>query len=488
MNNPYNFNGLLGGSAPRGFDPLRGQSLMGQPARMPAPSDATLSLQQRMQPQQGLLSRAGSGLSGAASGLGSGFAGAARGLGRSFTGEGSSARLSALGASLLQGPSRTPISLGSSVAQGLLAGNQAAAAEEERKFKRGLLEQEMAYKEAQLMSGKGDKRINFVDIYKKDPETQRFNIMQTVRQEDAKKYEANPDFRIVPYGKAYETRTDETGVDLSKDTAFLPDGSVEVVEGSKTAQQLKLQGEGLRLSKEKFAQSQKEFDKEMAFKKAKAQVDADLKERNMRLSESEYNLKVEDKTRKIQNEKIIEERKQDAAYSSLGQIIRSIGSIEKTLADNKDSFIPLTGIGSSLADLPVGGPQTPQGEFRNQVEELVGFLTGKGLEKLKTQSRTGATGFGALNKEELEIIKGLEGRLKTYNTRKEFNRVLNDVKTRFGALYYGVLGDDGIIQPYSPSKHDTKLFDGSLEVYTPSVKVMEGARKLRYENGKFKPI
>ena len=488
MNNPYNFNGLLGGFDPRGFDPLRGQSLMGQPARMPAPSDATLSLQQRMQPQQGLLSRAGSGFAGAASGLGSGFAGAARGLGRSFTGEGSSARLSALGASLLQGPSRTPISLGSSLAQGLLAGNIAAQHEEERKFKRGLLEQEMAYKEAQLMSGKGDKRINFVDIYKKDPETQRFNIMQTVRQEDAKKYEANSDFRIVPYGKAYETRTDETGVDLSKDTMILPDGSVKVIENSKTAQQLELQGEGLLLSKEKFAQRQKEFDKKMALDEARAQVDADIKERNIKLSESEYNLKVEDKTRKIQNEKIIEERKQDAAYSSLGQIIRSIGSIEKTLADNKDSFIPLTGIGSALADLPLGGAQTPQGVFKNQVEELRGFLTGKGLEKLKTQSKTGATGFGALNKEELEIIKGLEGRLNLANTREEFDRVLNDVKTRFGALYYGVLGADGVIQPYSPSKHDIKLFDGSLEVYTPPVKVMEGARRLRFENGTYKPI
>jgi hypothetical protein len=150
MNNPYNFNGLLGGFAPRGFDPLRGQSLMGQPARMPAPSNATLGLQQRMQPQQGLLSRAGSGFAGAASGLGSGFAGAARGLGGSFTGEGSSARLSALGASLLQGPSRTPISFGSSLAQGLLAGNIAAQQEEERKFKRGLLEQEMEVAKAKL--------------------------------------------------------------------------------------------------------------------------------------------------------------------------------------------------------------------------------------------------------------------------------------------------------------------------------------------------
>lgn len=76
--------------------------------------------------------------------------GAARGLGGAFAGEGSSARLSALGASLLSGPSRTPISFGSSLAQGLLSGNIAAQQEQERKFKRSLLEQEMEVAKAKL--------------------------------------------------------------------------------------------------------------------------------------------------------------------------------------------------------------------------------------------------------------------------------------------------------------------------------------------------
>jgi hypothetical protein len=142
MANRYNPRGLLsplqslnigGGVDPlSNIDPLRGQSLMGQPVRMPAASPMALQLQQRMQPQQ---ARGG---------------GVLGGLGRAFTGEGSSARLSALGASLLQGPSRTPISLGSSLAQGLLAGNVAAQQEQERKFKRGLLEREMAVAEAKL--------------------------------------------------------------------------------------------------------------------------------------------------------------------------------------------------------------------------------------------------------------------------------------------------------------------------------------------------
>ena len=142
MANRYNPRGLLsplqsldigGGVDPlSNIAPLRGQSLMGQPMRTPAASPMALQLQQRMQPQQ---ARGGSVLGG---------------LGRAFTGEGSSARLSALGASLLQGPSRTPISLGSSLAQGLLAGNIAAQQEEERRFKRGLLEREMSVAEAKL--------------------------------------------------------------------------------------------------------------------------------------------------------------------------------------------------------------------------------------------------------------------------------------------------------------------------------------------------
>ena len=149
MANPYNFRGLLSPRQPMnmvgGIDPLRGQSLMGQPVRMPAASPMALQLQQRMQPQQGLLGRIGSGIS---SGIGDMGSSLARTSGRFFSDPSASARLSALGASLLQGPSRTPISFGSSLAQGLLAGNIAAQQEQERKFKRGLLEREMAVAEA----------------------------------------------------------------------------------------------------------------------------------------------------------------------------------------------------------------------------------------------------------------------------------------------------------------------------------------------------
>jgi hypothetical protein len=157
------------------------------------------------------------------------------------------------------------------------------------------------------------------------------------------------------------------------------------------------------------------------------------------------------------------------------------------LKTHEDSAIGLTGIGSALAEVPLIGAQTPQGVFKNQVDELIGFLTGKGLEKLKTQSRTGATGFGQLSQKELDIIQALEGKLSRATARKEFERVLKDIKIRFGASYYGVLGDDGIIQAYSPSKHDTKLFDGSLSVYTPAEKAIQGAKRFRYK-GRGQPL
>lgn len=127
MANRYNPRGLLsslqslniGGDVdPLGnIDPLRGQSLMGQPVRMPSPSTEMLGPQQPIQPQQGFLGRT------------------ARDIGDVFTGEGSSARLTALAAALSQGPSATPVSLGRSLTQGLTAGNIAAQQEAERKRK-----------------------------------------------------------------------------------------------------------------------------------------------------------------------------------------------------------------------------------------------------------------------------------------------------------------------------------------------------------------
>jgi len=73
------------------------------------------------------------------------------GIGSAFTGPGSNARLQALAASLLTGPSRTPISFGSQLAKGLLAGTQAAQAEEDRLLKQDLLERQARAEELKAL-------------------------------------------------------------------------------------------------------------------------------------------------------------------------------------------------------------------------------------------------------------------------------------------------------------------------------------------------
>lgn len=96
------------------------------------------------------------------------------GIGSAFSGPGSNARLQALAASLLTGPSSTPISFGSQLAKGLLAGSQAAQAEQDRLLKRGLLEREMELAKRKLdieemkLTPLGDKVVDpIVQLYNK---------------------------------------------------------------------------------------------------------------------------------------------------------------------------------------------------------------------------------------------------------------------------------------------------------------------------------
>lgn len=157
---PSTQSGLLQGNTfrgqPMGVSPIRGMAA--QQAALPLTSGSMYQAPLPTPPSIGQR-------------VSSGLGGVARGIGGAFTGEGSSARLNALAASLLQGPSRTPISLGPSLAQGLLAGNIAAQQEEDRRFKRGLLEQETSLAkqrldlERQKLSPTGEIRTGFGVVY-----------------------------------------------------------------------------------------------------------------------------------------------------------------------------------------------------------------------------------------------------------------------------------------------------------------------------------
>lgn len=126
--------------------------------------------------------------------------GAARGLGNAFTGQGSSARLSALGASLLAGPSRTPISFGSSLAQGLLAGNIAAQeatekqaallnAENERAMRASKEQRDIAKAEREAAKAEREASREQRDIAKEEREAAKAEET-VVRKEAEKKFSA----------------------------------------------------------------------------------------------------------------------------------------------------------------------------------------------------------------------------------------------------------------------------------------------------------
>jgi hypothetical protein len=142
MNNPYSLLGLGQTRQPRpataiaqgmlGYQAPQPMSLVPSFKIDPIPQSAPLRTMQYTQPKlsldQALLDNMQSGgiqqgqqgqVIGDGSGQGQGL------FSELLTGQGSSDRLTALGASLLSGPSRTPISFGSSFAKGLLAGNQA---------------------------------------------------------------------------------------------------------------------------------------------------------------------------------------------------------------------------------------------------------------------------------------------------------------------------------------------------------------------------
>jgi hypothetical protein len=181
MNNPYSLLGLGQTRQPRpataiaqgmlGYQAPQPMSLVPSFKIDPIPQSAPLRTMQYTQPKlsldQALLNNMQSGgiqqgQQGQSIGDGSGQGqGLFPGL---LTGPGSSERLTALGASLLSGPSRTPISLGSSLAKGLLAGNQAAREAEEASLNRELLKVQMDVAKQKLGDGSKDKFSNEKDL------------------------------------------------------------------------------------------------------------------------------------------------------------------------------------------------------------------------------------------------------------------------------------------------------------------------------------
>jgi len=389
--------------------------------------------------------------------------GAARGLGNAFTGEGSSARLAALGASLLAGPSRTPISFGSSMAQGLLAGNVAAQQEEERKFKRGLLEQEMDYKMKSLAAKESKDTLYNVTQIGSDGEPFTF----TVNQNDVSKYYNDPSSTITKVGAGSEVGGTPTvlstaaknlksrGGSISKDTVLNDDGTVTVLEGSKTQQDLKLDNDKLILDKKEFDLKVEQFETEKLFKEREIAI----KENRALSNDTQAKLDYDIANYNFKKDQKIDERKESAEWQTVNNTARKIRDLRETVME----FGPENVLGpmSFIKDIPIIGASRPAGQVALKYETLQAQLTKSAMDDFRALSKAGATGFGALNEKELKVLERYVVALSQAGDPEQQMKALDDLQNVYDSLSYGVIVN-GKYENYSPLKHRDGLDDGSI--------------------------
>lgn len=459
---------LLGSpsSNPRDLTSLLGIQSYNPNAQMPSPTDRMMrptpqvglpqsQLQQLAQPT--LFGRVRQGVSGVGEGL-------KKGLLDFTTGPYSDERLRGLSSALLTPSAGRKKSFGERLITGLESGAKLESDKREKDFKNKMLQQEMDLQQKKLSTeALGDvfnvtdmggnivgqvvsgtpgyqkellnpntllSKINttpnsgkkYFDVFTVDENTGLLNKnIGTYPESGISKFLADPNFVVIEAGKASSGAGFSTGsTKLSNDTRFRPDGTVEIVEGSPTAENLKLSKSKQKLEQEKF----------------------DIK---------------------TQNDEFAKKQAEDGAYSTIGRVSRLIDSMYDDIKQNKDSYTSLFGPTSLIADIPIFGASSAQGSFANKKEQLQAMLTIDTIKSMKDQSSTGATGFGALNKEELATIQKFRANLQQATTEEEFTRNLNNLKTFFDASYYGVKNKEGLLETYSPTKHDKSLYGPEKE-------------------------
>lgn len=136
-----------------------------------------------------------------------------------------------------------------------------------------------------------------------------------------------------------------------------------------------------------------------------------------------------------------ERKMYDTNASHARSALERIGEIERLLYG--DSMQPMVGFAGTIA-AKLGG--TDAKTMQRYLENLQANLVMNTLAELKGQSRTGATGFGALSEKELELIKAAKTALSQDMNYDDFVRelgvlkralnVINDYSTEYGTGYH----------------------------------------------------
>ena len=159
-------------------------------------------------------------------------------------------------------------------------------------------------------------------------------------------------------------------------------------------------------------------------------------------------LGIEDKRRRA-----IEAQKRniDFARDSANNALRTIDLIEKNV---NDTGLPETGLlGAGLSWLPM----TDAYALYKDVGALKGMIAQGGLLDIKAASPNGASGFGALNRDELQLLKD---RIATLDPKLGKERFLSDllyIKDRFNnALKERAILDSDLEQPQQSTDKPAK--------------------------------
>tara|TARA_R100001510_G_scaffold35555_1_gene32026 strand:+ start:530 stop:2059 length:1530 start_codon:yes stop_codon:yes gene_type:complete len=403
------------------------------------------------------------------------------------------AMLRGLASGLLTGPTRTPVSMGQRLTTGLLAGQQMKEAEEDKLFKRMLLEREadlatqrlnllgtqIDVEQQKLLAGgvKGDS-VNVrlpSGVTTIGREDEAGNIF--VQTEDGQLIPApfgstKVSLSVQASGLSDLTPTAQemvkSGLDLSKDSVVLPDGRVQVVPGSKTAEELRLKDLGIQIKNDQFELSEKEFETATKFRERELA----LKEGAAAREDSKFRLEYDKLNFAFQQEQDIAGRKKENAWNTTFAISTKIDDILKKAEQFKPESV--FGPTSILAKAPIIGASTPQGQVAADLETLKARLVKDAMDQFRAASSAGATGFGALNMKELGVIESLITNLNQAQAPQQIMENLRRLKSTMDSIAYGVV-NKGKFEDYKPTLHNQGLLDGSILPATKQNSYLIGA-------------
>jgi len=401
--------------------------------------------------------------------------------------------LRGIAAGLLTGPQRTPVSFGQSLLGGLQAGQQMKEAEEERRLKQGLLQREadLASRRLDLLGTQIDvegQKLLSGDLKGKGVNVQLPSGKTTIGREDeaGNVFVQTEDGRLIPapFGSTKVSLSVQAGgisdlipaaqaltsmgFDPSNDTVVLPDGTVQVVPGSKTAEDLRLKDLGIQIKNDQFELSKEQFDTATKFKEREIA----LKENRAAREDSLAKLKYDKENFAFQQEQNIETRKKEDAFNEAFEISTTINDIFKLVEQYGEENV--FGPESYISKAPIFGLSTPQGMVAAKLQTLDAKLVKRAMTKFREGSTQGATGFGALNEKELQVIQSLFTNLQQAQGGPQIMQNLRRLKTGMDALAYGVV-NNGKYEDFKPTLHREGLLDGSILPATKQNSYLIGA-------------